>query len=99
MKNEANKILEEVNEVLNINTLDMTYFLDNKNNIRKIIFDSEIDVNDEISGQSFAIKINGTSDVWDINKELEIDIPEFNEDNTITLEEFINQMFGGMMFY
>ncbi len=99
MKNEIDKVLEEINKALNIKTLDMKYFVDNKNNIRKVIFDSEIDVNDEISQQSLTIKINGKNDVWDINQELEIDIPEFNEDNTITLEEFVNQMLGGIMFY
>ncbi len=98
MKEQMSLSFEEMKEFVEINDLTMTFFIDNKSNIRKTDFEFDVIMEDVDTGETITMEINGTTDVWNINEELEMDIPEFDEENSITLDDFINQMFGFMPF-
>lgn len=98
IKSEIDIAFDEMNEVLQINGLNMTYFIDSKNNLRKTDFEFTVAIEDEETEQNITVEFKGTTDVWNINEDLEMDIPEINEDNSISMEELINQMFGIMPY-
>lgn len=47
------------------------------------------------TSQNTTIRINGSAKVWNINKSIEINIPELTEENTIRFEDLMSQFFGG----
>jgi hypothetical protein len=90
MKKAFDEGFSEVEKQIKFEKLNMVYFLDEDNNIRRSEFDVQISGKDEETGQSISIGLNGLSNIWNINKEVELNIPKLTEENSTNIEDLNN---------
>lgn len=88
------EIFEEMNEVIDFDNtyIRMNFYIDNNSNITKSMADMSFSFNDEDTSIQFGM--NMESDAWNINQPLTIDLPEFNETNSIDFNELLFMHMG-----
>lgn len=70
-----------------------TTYIDSASNIVKSITEANINIEEE--NQSINFGLQGDAETWNINKPIEIEIPEISESNSIDFSEFLyNVMFS-----
>ncbi len=91
--------LDTIDEILSFDTVEVTYYLDKDNYIVKSDFNLLVTViGDEETGMpQFTITLTGTDSYWDINKPIEITMPELTDENSMTLEDMVTNTMGGEM--
>ena len=76
---------EEV-DLENFNVQSITY-IDSSSNIVKSTTEANLNIKEENQSVNFGFK--GDMETWNINKSIEIEIPEINADNSIDFEQFL----------
>jgi hypothetical protein len=75
----------------------VAFGIDEDYNTRQTNMKIAYSVADETTEKTISMGFDFTSEMYDINEPVSIDMPEINEENSITMEEFImGMMFGGM---
>lgn len=89
--------IKQMKEKLTIDTLVVTYGLDKDYNIISSKANVAVTVkNDEGSEKAISFSFDINSKAWDINQPVTIEMPEFNEENSIKFEELANEFPLGM---
>ncbi|PAB56828.1 hypothetical protein [Anaeromicrobium sediminis] len=93
-REELSKGIEELDKVLTIEKVKMVYFLDKNNEI----VSSEMDINinlkadEETQRPSMSLGVKGNSKIYNINEEINIEMPEITEENSMKMEEMQNKL-------
>ena len=94
---EAAKSFDEAESVFTIDEFVMVFGIDKDYNTRETNVKMKYSVTDETTGKPVKMGFDITSTVFAIDEPVVIDMPEVNESNSITIEEFMMQMmFGGI---
>jgi len=98
MIEEAIAAFEDAEALLTIDEFTMVFGIDEYYNTRTTDMSMMYSVSDETLDNPVSMGFQMESDVYGIDQPVEIEVPEINEENSITLEEFIMGMFnmGGM---
>ncbi len=97
MIEEAIVAFDEAEGLLTIDEFTMVFGIDGDYNTRTTDMSMVYSVSDETLDNSVSMGFQIESDVYGIDEPVEIEMPEINEENSTTLEDFITQMmFGGM---
>lgn len=97
MEEDMNEALENMKENLSFDSFKLVYGIDKNYNIRSSIINTALTAKiGEDEQQSISLKFDIASKVWNINKPVEINMPELNEENSVKLEELANQLPMGM---
>jgi len=98
MVEEAVSAFNEAEEVFTIDEFTMVFGIDGDYNTRTTDMSMAYSVVEETTGKSAGMGFSIESEVYGIDEPVEIEIPDVNDENSITLEEFMMQMmFGGML--
>ncbi|MCT4593985.1 MAG: hypothetical protein N4A57_06945 [Anaeromicrobium sp.] len=93
-KEEINKGLNELDNVITIKKVNLVYFL-NKNND---VVSSQVDINvnlkadGETQRPDMYLGINANSKIYNINQEISIQIPEITEENSMKMEDMKSRL-------
>jgi hypothetical protein len=97
MVEEALQAYDEAVETYTIDEFVVAFGIDEDYNTRQTNMKIAYSVADETTEKTISMGFDFTSEMYDINEPVSIDMPEINEENSITMEEFImGMMFGGM---
>lgn len=87
--------LVEMEEVVDFTKtgIKTSLFIDKDNNVVRSIMEMVLSLNEQ--GESLEVIFNATTDTWNINQPITLEIPNINENNSIDLFELL---FGGFGF-
>jgi len=98
MVEEAVSAFNEAEGAFTIDEFTMVFGIDGDYNTRTTDMSMAYSVVEETTGKSAGMGFSIESEVYGIDEPVEIEIPDVNDENSITLEEFMMQMmFGGML--
>ncbi|GEM_PF-1970251 len=98
MVEESVSAFDEAEGVFSIDEFTMVFGIDGDYNTRTTNMNMAYSVADETTGKTLGMGFSIESEVYGIDEPVEIEIPDLNEENSMTLEEFMMQMmFGGML--
>lgn len=93
IKNNSSEAINKFLKASNMEVdLKMSFILDNKNYIRGANTVVAISILDSETQQTTNLSVNIHQKSWDINQKLDIDIPDFNDENSISIEEINNTL-------
>ncbi len=83
------ELMEELDRALDLEEsyFSMTLYIDDDYRIVKEEYDVNIVVTQE--GEAFNLQITGAMEYWNINGNIDIDAPEFTEENSVPLQELM----------
>lgn len=88
---EFNEGFTEIEDILTFNEVKIVYGVDDDYNIRSSKIKLDYKVQDKETGEELGIVIDAEGKVWGINEPIEIEEPELTEENSIKMEELMNQ--------
>jgi len=98
MIEEAVSAFDEAEGVFAIDEFKMVFGIDGDYNTRTTDMSMAYSVADETTGKTVGMGFAIESEVYGIDEPVEIEMPDVNDENSTTLEEFMMQMmFGGML--
>ncbi|MBK5251326.1 MAG: hypothetical protein JJE29_01620 [Peptostreptococcaceae bacterium] len=93
----ASKAFDEAEGVFTIDEFVMVFGIDKDYNTRETNVNMAYSVTDETTEKPVKMGFEFTSETYGIDEPVSIDMPAVNEENSITMEDFVMQtMFGGM---
>ncbi len=83
------EVMEELNQMLDLEEsyFSMTLYIDEDYNILKEKYDAHLVVDQ--GDTAFSLQIVGAMDYWNINGDIDIDAPEFTDENSVPLQELM----------
>ena len=97
MVEEALKSFDEAVETFTIDEFVVVFGIDEDYNARQTNIKMAYSVADETTGKTISMGFDFKSEMYDIDEPVSIDMPEINEENSTTMEEFIMGMMLGTM--
>lgn len=90
MKTEMKTAFDEMEKVVSFDSLDIVYGIDSDYNAVYSDMKFAVTMKMEDEGMTLPFEVKAQSAVWDINKPVDIVLPELNEENSVNLEDMMN---------
>ncbi|WP_425448651.1 hypothetical protein [Dethiothermospora halolimnae] len=92
MKKQVEEGFKELENEINFDKIAINYFIDSDNNLRKLDFEIAVTGKDQETGEDISVALNGKINVWNINGDITVELPELTEENSMNMMEMQNQM-------